>query len=1041
MSISAPFIHRPVATTLLTIALALAGAIAYVFLPFSPLPQVEFPTISVQAALPGASPETMASSVATPLERQFGRIAGVNEMTSTSYLGSTSITLQFDLTRNIDAAARDVQAAINAARGQLPNNLPTQPYYHKVNPSDAPILFLALTSSTLDTARLYDAASSILQQKLSQVGGVGQVFVSGGALPGVRVDVNPTLLNNYSLNLEDVRAMLGAANANRPKGELAIRQRVWQLSTTDQLLKASDYKPLLVAYRNGGAVVLSDVADVTDSVEDIRTAGYAMDKPAITVIIFRQPGANIIETVDRVRALLPQLKASIPAAIDLSIVIDRSLTIRASVHDVQITLMISIGLVILVVFIFLRSVRTTIIPSVAVPVSLVGTFAVMYLMGYSVDNLSLMALTIATGFVVDDAIVVIENITRYLEQGLAPLEAALRGASEIGFTVLSISLSLVAVFIPILMMGGIVGRLFREFAVTLSVAIFISLIVSLTTTPMMCALLLRSHDRERHGRIYRANEWVFNKILRGYEISLGWVLRHQPLMLLVTLGTIALTVYLYVIVPKGFFPQQDTGRLSGQILADQSTSFNAMRTRLLQFVNVVMRDPAVENLVAYTGGAGGVGGGRGINTGTMYVTLTPLEKRKLSADQVIARLRGQTARLPGATLYLQPVQDLRIGGRSSAAQYQFTLQSDNVQDLLHWAPMVANKLKTLKQVVDLNSDQQNKGLAATLVIDRPTAARLGISAQLIDDTLYDAFGQRQVSTMYQPLNQYHVVMEAEERFWQNPDGLKQLYVRGNNGAQVPLSAFSHYQSSTAPLSVNHQGQFPSVTLSFNLPVGEALGDAVTSIDEAEREIALPSNIHGSFMGTAQAYQQSLANEPILIAAALVAVYIVLGVLYESLIHPITILSTLPSAGVGALLALMLLHTELSVIALIGIILLIGIVKKNAIMMIDFALEAERKDSKSPEESIFQACLLRFRPITMTTMAALLGGLPLAIGLGTGSELRRPLGISIVGGLIFSQMLTLYTTPVVYLYLDRMRLRVAKVRGKVLRKPVPEGSQA
>ena len=1040
MSISTPFIHRPVATTLLTAALALAGGIAYTFLPVSPIPQVEFPTISVQAALPGASPETMASSVATPLERQFGRIAAITEMTSTSYLGSTSITMQFDLTRNIDAAARDVQAAINAARGQLPTNLPTAPTYRKVNPADAPILFLALTSSTIDTARLYDEASSILQQKLSQVSGVGQVFVGGGALPAVRVDVNPTVLNNYGLNLEDVRAMLGSANANRPKGELAIQNRVWELNTTDQLLKAEDYKPLLVAYKNGGAVVLSDIANVTDSVEDIRVAGIANGKPAILVIIFRQPGANIIATVDRVRSLLPQLKAAIPAAIDLSVVLDRSVTIRASVEDVQYTMMISVGLVILVVFVFLRSVRTTIIPSVAVPVSLVGTFAVMYLMGYSVDNLSLMALTIATGFVVDDAIVVIENITRYLEQGMKPMQAALRGAQEIGFTVLSISISLVAVFIPILMMGGIVGRLFREFAVTLSVAILISLVVSLTTTPMMCARLLRSHEREQHGRIYRLNEWVFNKIHRGYEVSLRWVLRHQPLMLLVTLSTLALTVYLYVVIPKGFFPQQDTGRLSGQIMADQATSFQAMRTRVLQIVNVVMRDPAVDSLSAYTGGSGGFS--RGINTGTMFITLkSSNERNKLTADQVIARLRGQTARIPGATLYLQPVQDLRIGGRGSAAQYQFTLQSDSVQDLNHWAPIVEHKLRALPQVVDLNSDQQNKGLQTSLVIDRPTAARLGISAQLIDDTLYDAFGQRQVSTMYQPLNQYHVVMEASERFWENPDGLKQIYVRGNNGAQVPLSAFTHFASDTAPLSINHQGQFPSVTFSFNLPIGVALGDAVTAIAETERDVNLPSNIHGSFMGTAQAFQQSLSNEPILIAAALVAVYIVLGVLYESLIHPITILSTLPSAGVGALLALLLFHTELTVIAFIGIILLIGIVKKNAIMMIDFALEAERKENKSPEESIFQACVLRFRPITMTTMAALLGGLPLAIGGGTGSELRRPLGISIVGGLIFSQMLTLYTTPVIYLYLDRMRLRTTRFRDKLLGKTAPAGSEA
>ncbi len=1039
MSISAPFIHRPVATTLLTIALALSGVIAYNFLPVSPLPQVEFPTISVSAGLPGASPETMASSVATPLERQFGRIAGLTEMTSTSYLGSTGITMQFDLNRNIDAAARDVQAAINAARSQLPANLPNNPTYRKVNPADAPILMLALTSATMDTARLYDAGSSILQQKLSQIPGVGQVFVGGGALPAVRVDVDPTFLNGYGLNLEDVRAMLGTANANRPKGEVSIGPRLWELNTTDQLLKAKDYQPLIVAYKNGGAVKLADVANVTDSVEDIRAAGFANGKPAILLVIFRQPGANIIATVDHVRELLPQLKASIPAAMDLAVILDRTTTIRASVKDVEVTLLISIALVVLVVFVFLRNLRTTIIPSVAVPVSLVGTFGVMYLLGYSVDNLSLMALTIATGFVVDDAIVVIENITRYLEQGMQPMEAALRGASEIGFTVLSISISLIAVFIPILMMGGIVGRLFREFAVVLSVAIVLSLVVSLTTTPMMCARLLRHEKAEDHGRIYRVNEWFFNKILRGYEVALGWVLRHQPLMLLVTLATIGFTFYLYIAIPKGFFPQQDTGRLSGQIQADQSTSFQAMRTRLLQFENVVMQDPDVESLNAYTGGSGG--GGRGINTGTMFVALKPLGVRKDTADQVIARLRGKTARIPGATLFLQSVQDLRIGGRGSAAQYQFTLQSDNVQDLNRWAPIVAQKLRSLPQIVDLNSDQQDKGREVSLVLDRTTAARLGVTAQLVDDTLYDAFGQRQVSTMYQALNQYHVVMEAAPRFWENPDGLKYIYVRGSNNKQVPLSAFAHYAPSTAPISVNHQGQFPSVTLSFNLPLNVALGQAVTAIEEAERQISLPANIHGSFQGTAQAYQQSLASEPILVAAALFTVYIVLGVLYESLIHPITILSTLPSAGVGALLALVLLHKELTVIALIGIILLIGIVKKNAIMMIDFALEAERKEGKSPEESIFQACLLRFRPITMTTMAALLGGLPLAFGIGTGSELRQPLGISIVGGLIFSQMLTLFTTPVIYLYLDRLRLRSAKFRLKLFGRPAPEGSQA
>ncbi|MGA8503822.1 MAG: efflux RND transporter permease subunit [Candidatus Sulfotelmatobacter sp.] len=1047
MSISTPFIRRPVGTSLLAAALLLSGILAFNYLPVASLPRVDFPVISVGAQLPGADPQTMASAVATPLERQFGRISGVNQMTSSSQLGSTGIALQFDLNRNIDAAARDVQAAINAARSQLPANLPSNPTYRKINPADAPILILALTSDTIPVARLYDASDSILAQKLSQVNGVGQVFTYGSAPPAVRAEVNPMLLNKLGVGLDTVRNALNLANANQAKGQVSNGAISQEFADNDQLFTAAEYRPLIVAYRNGGPVRLGDVADVEDSVADVHNLGLANGKPGVLVVIFRQPAANVIETVDRVRALMPYLQSSISPAIKLAVVSDRTLTVRASVKDIESTLLISIALVIMVVFVFLRTVRATVIPSIAVPLSLVGTFGGMYLLGYSLDNLSLMALAISTGFVVDDAIVVLENITRYVEQGMDAVQAAFKGAAEIGFTVLSMSLSLVAVFIPLLMMGGIVGRLFREFAVTLSIAIGVSLVVSLTTTPTMCAKFLRpSESDKRHNIFYRSSEWLFDSVLTTYRHALKWVLGHQPLTLIVTILVACLSVYLYIIVPKGFFPQQDTGRVQGSVQAAQDISFQAMSGKMEQFVHIILKDPAVATAVGFAGGGGAT------NQGRFFVMLKPLEQRGqcqtphfwnpcyISADDVINRLRGKLAVVPGATLFLQVQQDLTIGGRYGQAQYQYTIQGEDLNELNKWGPLLLQKMRGLQELRDVNTDQQDKGLQAQLVIDRDTASRLGVAAQDIDNALYDAFGQRQVSTMYMPLNQYHVVMEVAPEFQQTTEALQSIYLRSSAGAPIPLAAFTHFVPSNMPLAVNHQSQFPSVTISFNLAPGASLGQATKAIEKVQQSIGFPETIQASFQGTAAAFKDSLSSELVLVITALITVYIVLGMLYESYIHPFTILSTIPSAGVGALLALLLTHNELNVIGTIGIILLIGLVKKNAIMMIDVALEVERTQGKPPVEAIYDACLLRFRPIMMTTMAALLGGLPLALGRGTGSELHRPLGITIVGGLIVSQALTLFTTPVVYVYLDRLRLALRGGEAKPLLQD-PSGTPA
>jgi multidrug efflux pump len=1089
MGPSTPFIRRPVATTLLTFGLAAAGAVAFFKLPVSPLPQVDFPTISVQANLPGASPQDVATTVASPLERHLGQIADVTEMTSSSTVGSTRITLQFGLNRDINGAARDVQAAINAARADLPTSLRSNPTYHKVNPADAPILILTLTSDTLTRGDLYDAASTVLAQKLSQVEGIGEVVVGGSSLPAVRVELIPQALFQYGIGLEDVRAALASANAHSPKGGIDVGDQRYQIYANDQANKAADYQSLIVAYRNGAAVQLSDVGEVIDSVENLRNAGLANGKPAVLIILDRQPGANIISTVDLVKELLPQLKASISPAIDIGLAVDRSTTIRTSLRDVERTLILAVLLVILVVFAFLRNLRATLVPVVAVSVSLIATFAAMYLMGYSLDNLSLMALTVATGFVVDDAIVVLENITRYIENGLSPLQAALKGANEVGFTVLSMSISLIAVFIPILLMSGVIGRLFREFAMTISIAIMISLAISLATTPMMCAVLLRGEAGQRHGRFYQASERLFEAMLNFYRRTLGIAFRHPLAIMLIFAVVVGLNIYLYIIIPKGFFPQQDTGRMIGTIQADQSISFQLMQQKLTQFVTILKNDPAVETAVGFTGGGQ-------TNSGFMFVSLKPLAERKLSVDQVIGRLRRQMAVVPGATLFLQAVQDIRIGGRASNAQYQFTLQGSTLEELNEWTPKILAAMQAAPNLADVNSDQQNKGLESDLVIDRDAAAQLGITVSQIDNTLYDAFGQRQVSTIYVARNQYHVIMEVAQRYWQNPQMLRDVYVSTSGGSvggsqatnavagtivatgtsaavnsanaqaarnlatnsigatgkgvastgsavstsketMIPLSAVAHFTQGATPLAVNHQGLLVANTISFNLPPNVSLSTAVTTIEAAMNRIGVPATIRGTFQGTAKAFQDSLNNQPFLILAALITIYIVLGVLYESYVHPLTILSTLPPAGVGALLALIAFHTEFSIMALIGVILLIGIVKKNAIMMIDFALEAERRNGLSPRDAIHEACLLRFRPIMMTTMAAMLGALPLAIGFGEGGELRQPLGIAIVGGLLLSQVLTLYSTPVIYLYMDRFQSWSRRLKGGSMASPSPD----